>query len=164
MIKIAIIIILVILLAITLYSYYCLSSRMIEFERSRLEFILNKEIATNEQEKKIKIISDCSNKNEQYQLAIKNINSVIGSLNLSPGSICQTEDYADILKKDKLLINEIKGLVTGEIDPESCTNPNNEPVISNPINPTIIPTPTPNLPIPQPNSEQNIYSEQDIFI
>ena len=151
MIKIAIIIILVILLAITLYSYYCLSSRMIEFERSRLEFILKKESALNEQENKIKIISECSNKNEQYQQAIKNINTVIGNLNLPPGSICQTEDYVDNLKKDKLVINEIKGLVTGVIDPETCINPINESDSTS--NPIIVPTE--NFSIPeqtQPNS------------
>lgn len=52
MIKTTIIIILILLLLITLYSYYCLSSRMINFERSRLEYILQKESELADKEKK----------------------------------------------------------------------------------------------------------------
>jgi hypothetical protein len=60
MIKVTIIIILILLLLITMYSYYCLSSRMIDFERIRLEYILNKENQIMEKEQKLKIISNCN--------------------------------------------------------------------------------------------------------
>ena len=54
MIKITIIIILILLLLITLYSYYCLSSRMINFERARLEYILQKEQEIKTKERRIR--------------------------------------------------------------------------------------------------------------
>lgn len=108
MIKIIIIIILVLLLFITLYSYYCLSSRMNEFERARLEYILNKENELNQTETKIKIINNCTEKNEKYQIAIKNINNIIDGLNLPPGSIC-TKYHDD---KDKKTISTIKSIIS----------------------------------------------------
>ena len=45
MIKNTIITILVILLVVTIYSYICLSSTMMNYEKERMEFILNKEAA-----------------------------------------------------------------------------------------------------------------------
>ena len=123
MIKIAIIIILILLLVITLYSYYCLSSQMINFEKSRLEHILKKEVEVSEKEKKIKTVTDCSNKNDSYQEAIKNINSIISSLNLPPGSVCQNyvgDEY-------KQTINNIKSIILQEKshDQSVPTNSNN---------------------------------------
>ena len=96
MIKTTIIIILILLLLITLYSYYCLSSSMIEFEKIRLEFVLRKENEIKELESKIKVISNCNEKNEKYQQAIKNINNVIYELNLPPGSVCENPEYNNI--------------------------------------------------------------------
>lgn len=96
MIKTTIIIILILLLLITLYSYYCLSSNMIEFEKTRLEFVLRKENEIKELESKIKVISNCNEKNEKYQQAIKSINSVIYELNLPPGSVCENPEYNNI--------------------------------------------------------------------
>lgn len=95
MIKTTIIIILILLLFITLYSYYCISSKMIEFERKRLEFILNKEIELRNLEKKIKIIQNCSNKNLKYQQAIKNINNIIDNLDLTPEPNLYTETESE---------------------------------------------------------------------
>jgi len=83
MIKVTIIIILILLLVITLYSYYCLSSRMTNFERARLEYILQKESELGTKEKNIKIITDCSNKNEQLENALKNINKILGEIGIS---------------------------------------------------------------------------------
>lgn len=107
MIKITTIVILILLLFITLYSYYCLSSRMIEFEKKRLEYILRKENELKDLELKIKIVSDCSIKNEQYQSAIKNINTIIDKLNLPPGSICKKYNE----NHDKKTIDNIKSLI-----------------------------------------------------
>ncbi len=102
--------ILILLLLITLYSYYCLSSRMVDFERKRLEYILNKENELKNLEKKIKVISNCSEKNEKYQQAIKNINIIIDELNLPPGSIC--------LKSNDIIKSHPEHLVKKEMEME----------------------------------------------
>lgn len=107
MIKITIIIVLILLLFLTLYSYYYLSYQMIEFKKKRLEYILKKETELKNLEQKINIISDCSNKNEQYQIAIKNINTIIDKLNLPPGSICKKYNH----NHDKKIIDNIKDLI-----------------------------------------------------
>jgi hypothetical protein len=82
MIKTSIIFILIFLLLITLYSYYCLSYYMVNFERIRLEYILQKEYELNKKENKIKIIQNCSNKNENYKEALNNINNIIINLDI----------------------------------------------------------------------------------
>ena len=139
MIKTAIIIILILLLIITLYSYYCLSSRMVNFEKLRLEYILTKEGELNDKEKNIKTIADCSNKNDSYQEAIKNINSIIGNLNLPPGSICQKY----IETEEKKTINDIKSIVLQEKLPMNSS-------LNNCAN---------NIPITIPTLNTNINSE-----
>lgn len=111
MIKTTVIVILILLLVITLYSYYCLSSRMVDFERSRLEYILKKESEVNDLEKKVKVVSDCSNKNDQYQDAIKEINNIIDKLNLPPGSIC-SKYHSDT---DHKIISDIKNIVDNPV-------------------------------------------------
>lgn len=108
MIKITIILVLILLLLITLYSYYCLSSRMIEFERKRLEYILNKEYELKTLDKKIKIISNCTEKNEKYQLAIQNINTIIDKLDLPPGSICQKSNITEQINQEHQINEEHK--------------------------------------------------------
>lgn len=108
------------LLVITLYSYYCLSSRMINFEKSRLEFLLKKEEELNEREKNIKIVADCSIQNEKYQQTIENINSIIDKLNLPPGSICKKYTVG----KDKQIIDNLKSIILEEKLPEN-SNLNN---------------------------------------
>ena len=80
MIKTTIIIILVFILSITIYSYYCLSSNMIEYEKSRLEYIVNKEKEVKILENKIIAIANCNEKNAKYQKAINNINNIISEL------------------------------------------------------------------------------------
>jgi len=120
MIKIAIIIILMLLLVITLYSYYCLSSRMINFEKLRLEYILKKEEELNDREKNINIVADCSIQNEKYQQAIENINSIIDKMNLPPGSICKKYTVG----KDKQIIDNLKSIILEEKLPEN-SNLNN---------------------------------------
>lgn len=102
MIKITIIVILILLLLITLYSYYCLSSKMIEFENKRLQYILNKENELNIMEKNIKVISNCTEKNEKYQQAIRNINTIIDKLNLPPGSICSKSNINKLNQEHKI--------------------------------------------------------------
>lgn len=94
MIKITIIIILIFLLLITLYSYYCLSSRMINFERERLEHILQKETAVKTKENEIKVVSDCSNKNELLLEALMGINKILGEANINGNlNICNNSKY-----------------------------------------------------------------------
>jgi hypothetical protein len=118
MIKIAIIIILILLLVVTLYSYYCLSSKMINFEKSRLEYILKREEELNHKEQQIKVVTECSSKNDSYQEAIKNINGIIEKLNLPPGSICQNYNN----DKDKQTINNIKSIILHEKSPQNQTD------------------------------------------
>lgn len=111
MIKITIIVILILLLLVTLYSYYCLSSSMIEFEQKRMEYILNKENELKNLENKIKTDTECVNKNDQYQTAIKGINAIIDKLNLPPGSICAK--YSN--EEDKKTISTIKSIILEKI-------------------------------------------------
>ena len=120
MIKTSIIIILVLLLVITLYSYYCLSSRMINFERARLEYILQKETAVKIKESEVKVIADCSNKNLQYQMALENINKILGGVNIG------TINSADVInEKNDDIIKGIQNVITGKIDPNIVAEPEN---------------------------------------
>ena len=143
MIKTTIIVILILLLIITLYSYYCLSSRMVEFERARLEFILAKENEVNDLEKKVKVVSDCSNKNEKYQDAIKEINNIIEKINLPPGSICSK--YHN--NNDKQIISNIKNIVDNPSIPELITNTNIETNMNNSIHSEYIVNPQLIMPV-----------------
>ena len=106
MIKITIIIILIILLIITMYSYYYLSSKMINFERARLEYILQKETDVKIKENKVKVIADCSNKNEQYQMALTNINKILDVLNIKSENIESVNTKAENDKDIECLINQ----------------------------------------------------------
>lgn len=118
MIKITIIIILILLLIITLYSYYCLSSRMINFERARLEHILLKENELKEKENKIKIVSDCSNKNMQLEKALANINDILKNTGLA-NTLCEKEENNN---KNKI-IKGIENVIDGKIDVNLVSNP-----------------------------------------
>lgn len=130
MIKTSIIIILVLLLVITLYSYYCLSSRMINFERARLEYILQKETAVKIKESEVKVIADCSNKNLQYQMALENINKILGGVNI--GTI--NSDDA-INEKNDDIIKDIQNVITSKIVPDIVAEPENiQSYISKPDN------------------------------
>lgn len=120
MIKTSIIIILILLLVITLYSYYCLSSRMVNFERARLEYILQKETAVKIKESEVKVVADCSNKNFQYQMALENINKILGGVNI--GSISSAND---VNEKNDDIIKGIQNVITGKIDPNIVAEPEN---------------------------------------
>lgn len=107
MIKITIIIILIFLLLITLYSYYCLSSRMVNFERARLEYILQKEDEVKIKESRVKVITDCSNKNELYQTALININKILSGISI------ESENSVNVINGDIVAKSEIT---------QSCSN------------------------------------------
>lgn len=115
MIKITIIIILILLLIITLYSYYCLSSRMINFERARLEYILQKESELGTKEKNIKVIANCSNKNEQLENALTNINKILGEVGI--GASNKIDD------KNINIVKGIENIINGKIDSNVVANP-----------------------------------------
>lgn len=126
MIKTTIIIILILLLLITLYSYYCLSSRMINFERARLEYILQKEQEVKTKESSIKVVADCSNKNEQYLSALENINKILGEMNI------RTENSTnDFNEKNNNIIKGVQNVITGKINPDIVANPENIQSCSN---------------------------------
>lgn len=121
MIKITIIIILILLLVITLYSYYCLSSRMTNFERARLEYILQKEAELGTKEKNIKVITDCSNKNEQLENALKNINKILGEIGIR--GLNNFDDKNDKNDKNDNIVKGIKNIINGKIDSNIVANP-----------------------------------------
>ena len=109
MIKITIIFVLILLLLITLYSYYCISSRIVNFERARLEYILQKESDINIKENKVKVITDCSNKNEQYQIALNKINNILQELNINEKQTI-TDDINFLITKEPInveMLNEV---------------------------------------------------------
>lgn len=104
MIKITIIIILILLLLITLYSYYCLSSGMINFQRDRLEYILQKQAELKKKETELTIISNCSNKNKQYERAIDNINKIILELDINNKSNINTFEDIEKIISEKIIL------------------------------------------------------------
>lgn len=122
MIKNTIIIVLILLLLITLYSYYCLSSRMVNFERERLEYILQKENDIKSKENKIKIVEDCSNKNSQFQNALTEINKILKNI----GITCENTQNNDKNDKNDNIIKGIENIITGKIDPNIVSKPNKE--------------------------------------
>jgi len=127
MIKTTIIIILILLLLITLYSYYCLSSGVVNFERARLEYILQKESEIAIKEKNIKVISDCSNKNEQLLEALNNINIILEKLGINNSNI--------INDKNNNIVKEIENIIT---HPEQIYKSNINNIIEQKINTKII--------------------------
>jgi hypothetical protein len=115
MIKITIIIILILLLIITLYSYYCLSSRMVNFERARLEYILQKESELVTKEKNIKVVANCSNKNQQLENALTNINKILGEIGIS--NLNKIDD------KNVNIVKGIENIISGKIDSNIVAHP-----------------------------------------
>lgn len=73
MIKNTIIIILILLLIITLYSYFCLSNKMLNYEKERMEYIVNKE---RELKVKDSVLKGC----EGYQTELNNCKTTISSI------------------------------------------------------------------------------------
>lgn len=109
---------------------------MIDFEQRRMEYILNKEGELKNLEQKIKIDTDCSNKNDKYQLAIKGINEIIDNLNLPPGSICSK--YSN--EEDKKTISTIKSIILEKQQDQNVQNVQNVQNIQQ-----IFPQPSPNI-------------------
>jgi len=91
---------------------------MINFERARLEYILQKESDVITKENKVKVVADCSNKNDQYLSALENINKIIGGLNI------ESENYTnDLNKKNSNIIKGVQNLITGKINSNIVVNP-----------------------------------------
>lgn len=120
MIKTTIIITLILLLVITLYSYYCLTSKMVNFERARLEYILQKESDVIKRESEVKVIADCSNKNFQYQMALENINKILGELNIgtvnSTTNINEINEINEKNEKNNHIVNSLINQETNDIE------------------------------------------------
>lgn len=121
MIKNAIIIILILLLIITLYSYYCLSSKMSNFERTRLEYILQKETELKTKESNIQNVEDCANKNNQLKEALENINNILVNINI--GKTFCTTSTDDEINSD--IIKGIENVISRKIDPNIVAEPEN---------------------------------------
>jgi len=88
---------------------------MINFERARLEYILQKESEVTEKEKNVHMIVDCSNKNEKLTLALNSINKIIGSSGISQSN--KTEN------KNNNIVKGIENIITGKIDSNIVANP-----------------------------------------
>ena len=80
MIKNTIITILVILLIVTIYSYICLSTSMMNYEKERIEFILNKEAEIKSRESKLLTQTKCNDDLLKYKNVINKITSDITNL------------------------------------------------------------------------------------
>jgi hypothetical protein len=85
MIKNTIIVILLLLLIITFYSYVCLSSNMLNYEKERIEFILTKESEIKNKESEIKNkeskLIEMVNCNEQLTKYQNTFNKISSDLN-----------------------------------------------------------------------------------
>ena len=80
MIKNTIIAILVILLIVTIYSYICLSSTMMNYEKERMEFILNKEAEIKSRESTLLSQTKCNDELLKYKNVINKITADITNL------------------------------------------------------------------------------------
>jgi hypothetical protein len=96
---------------------------MINFERSRLEYILQKETEINYKEKNIKIVSDCSNKNDKLTQALNGINKIIENTGFS------SSNKYDI--KNNNIVKGIENIITGKIDSNIVANPNQLSCVNN---------------------------------
>jgi hypothetical protein len=81
MIKNTIIAILLIVLVITIYSYICLSSNIMNYEKERMEFILNKESDIKNKESKLQTMTKCNDELIKYKNVINKITSDLANLN-----------------------------------------------------------------------------------
>ncbi len=93
MLKNTIIIILTLLLIITLYSYFCLSNKMLDYEKDRMEFICKKEKEITNKNTILQDCSVCQTELNNYKNSIASIKqaiaeniSKINSMNQSNGS------------------------------------------------------------------------------
>ena len=80
MIKNTIIAILVILLIVTIYSYICLSTSMLNYEKERMEFILNKEADIKSRESKLLTQTKCNDELLKYKNVINKITADLANL------------------------------------------------------------------------------------
>lgn len=99
---------------------------MINFERARLEYILQKEQEVKTKESSVKVVADCSNKNEQYLSALENINKILGEMNI------RTENSTnDFNEKNNNIIKGVQNVIIGKINPDIVANPENIQSCSN---------------------------------
>lgn len=95
---------------------------MINFERERLEYILQKETQVKTKESNIKVIEDCSNKNDQLTNALASINKILNNIGLKDANdINNTTNTTN--DKNNNIIKGIKNVITGEIDPNIVADP-----------------------------------------
>ena len=80
MIKNTIIVILILLLLITIYSYICLSSNILNYEKERMEYILNKEADIKNRESKLQTMSKCNDDLIKYKNVFNKIASNISEV------------------------------------------------------------------------------------
>ncbi len=83
MIKNVIIFILIIVLAVIIYCYYSLINTMSDYQKDRLNKILDKESKYSSNEENIYKINSLSSQVEKYKSILSQINSAISSTNLN---------------------------------------------------------------------------------
>ena len=77
-----------------------------------MEYILQKENELREKESKIKIIQDCTNKNERLEKALININQILSTT----GIINKTENTKNIENKIIIGVEDVEDVEDNEID------------------------------------------------
>jgi hypothetical protein len=98
MIKNTIIVILLLLLLITFYAYLCLSNNMMDYQKERMEHILQKEKELKDKESKLISLGECNDNMNKYKNIINklssdltktasNFNEIVNFVNLTNSSI-----------------------------------------------------------------------------
>jgi hypothetical protein len=100
---------------------------MINFERERLEYILQKETAVKTKENEIKVVSDCSNKNELLLEALMGINKILGEANINGNlNICNNSKYNPKDTKNDDVVKSVENENTDKINLDIVADPDNK--------------------------------------
>ena len=104
MIKNTIIVILLLLLIITFYAYICLSSNMLDYEKERMQNILNKEVMLKQKEKELVNLKECNDTMNKYKNII---NKLSIDLTKSMSNFSEIVNYVNETNNNSKLNNEI---------------------------------------------------------
>jgi Tfp pilus assembly protein PilO len=128
MIKNTIIVILLLLLIITFYAYICLSSNMLDYEKERMQNILNKEVMLKQKEKELVNLKECNDTMNKYKNII---NKLSIDLTKSMSNFSEIVNYVNETNNNSKLNNEIS--LPSIISPLTTTPATTTPALTIPV-------------------------------
>ncbi|AYV80367.1 MAG: hypothetical protein Gaeavirus41_1 [Gaeavirus sp.] len=126
MIKNTIIVILLILLIITFYSYYCISTNVVNFQKERMEFVLAKESEIKDKERKLVDTVTCNKELIKHKTLYNNLISDLHKLSTHVQSVTQK---AENTSNERVYMNDITNITENNYIDDTVVNANIIPLI-----------------------------------